>query len=120
MIVLDKFSSQARRLSCRVPQSSVLGPVLFSLYISPLEDVIMARCLNAMMCAHDSQLYNIIRQNNRATALLDLTFCIKISCPRMSLTCLNVTQRRLKSFTSPRLFHRPNQFHLSRIEIVFN
>ena len=40
----------------------------------------------------------------------------KISCP--ALRCLNVTQRRLKSFTSPRFFHRPNQFLLLRLEIV--
>ena len=36
----------------------------------------------------------------------------------MSLTCLNVTQRRLKSFSSPRVFHQPIQFLLSRLEIV--
>ena len=45
-----------------------------------------------------------------------LRFVSKISCP--ALTCLNVTQRRLKSFTSPRFLHRPNQFLLSRLEIV--
>ena len=76
-IVLDKFSSQPRRLSCGVPQGSVLGPVLFSLYISPLEDVIMAHGLNAMMYADDSQLNIIMRQSYRATALEDLTLCIQ-------------------------------------------
>ena len=45
-----------------------------------------------------------------------LRFVSKISCP--ALTCLNVTQRRLKSFTAPRFTHRPNQFLLSRLEIV--
>ena len=48
-IVLDKFSLQTTRLSCGVPQGSGLGQGLFSLYISPLEDVIMARGLNAFV-----------------------------------------------------------------------
>ena len=47
----------------------------FSLYISPLEDVIRAHGLNAMMYADDSQLYIIMRQSNLATALQDLTLC---------------------------------------------
>ena len=76
-IVLDKFSSQPRRLSCGVLQGSVLATVLFSLYISPLEDVIMVHGLNAMMYADDSQLYIIMRQSYRATALEDLTLCFQ-------------------------------------------
>ena len=65
------------RLFCGVPQGFVLGPVLFSLYISPLEDVITAHYLDAMMYAYDCQLYIIVRQSNRATALNDLTLCIE-------------------------------------------
>lgn len=48
-IVLDKFSLQTTRLSCRVPQGSGLGQGLFYLYISPLEDITMAHGLNAVM-----------------------------------------------------------------------
>ena len=76
-IMFDKFSFQPRRLSCGVPQGSILGPVLFSLYISPLEDVIRAHGLKVMIYADDSQLYIIMRQSNRATASKDLTLCIQ-------------------------------------------
>ena len=46
-----------------------------------------------------------------------LPFVSKISCPGMLVTCLWITQRRLKSFTS-RFTQRLNQFLPSRLEIV--
>ena len=93
--------------------------MLFSLYICPLEDVITTDGLNAMMYADNSQLYIIIRQTNRATALQDLTLCIQ---DIMSWNVSNMLKcnpkSRLKSFTSLRIFDRPNQFLPSRLGIV--
>ncbi|KAK3732682.1 hypothetical protein QZH41_000847 [Actinostola sp. cb2023] len=42
-------------------EGSVLGPVLFTLYVSPLEDIISAHGINCMMYADDSQLYAVLK-----------------------------------------------------------
>ena len=116
--MLDKFSSQPLRLSCGVPLGSVLGRVLFSLYISPLEVVIMAHGLNAMMIAYDSQLYIIMRQSNRGTGLQGLTLCIQdiMSWNVSNMLKCNPKKTEIIHFSSR--FYRPNQFLLSRLEFV--
>ena len=59
-----------------VPQGSVLEPLLFSLHYGPLEDVIRAHGIDAMMDADDSELYIIIKRSNRLVALDQLELCI--------------------------------------------
>ena len=46
-----------------------MGPLFFSLYYGPLEDVTRAHGIDVMMYADDSQLYIIIKRRNRRVAL---------------------------------------------------
>lgn len=75
-IVLETILSRPRFLSCGVPQGSILGPLLFSLNIPPLEDIISAHGLDAMMYADDTQLYIFMRKGNRVAALENLSLCL--------------------------------------------
>ena len=42
---------------CGVPQGTTLGPILFTLYVSPLEDILVKNNLNPMLFADDTQMY---------------------------------------------------------------
>ena len=58
-----------------VPQSSVIGPILFTLYSAALQDIVMAHGLNCVMYADDTQLYMIYHPSDKACALQKLQVC---------------------------------------------
>ena len=75
-VIVNGTYSDPKYNSFGVPQGSVLGPLLFSLYYGPLEDVIRAHGIDTMMYADDCQLYIIIKRSNRRVALDQLELCI--------------------------------------------
>ena len=60
-----------------VPQGSILGPLLFTLYIAPLQDIIARHNLDSMFYADDTQLYIAIDPANQVLSLTALRNCIE-------------------------------------------
>ena len=70
-------SSSPRNLHYGVPQGSILGPLLFTLYIAPLQDVIATFNLQCMFYADDTQLYIAVKPSTPELAIDSLSTCIK-------------------------------------------
>ena len=74
-IIIGDTSS--RFLEFGVPQGSIVGPLLFTLYIAPLQDAIQAYNLNCMFYAYDIQVYIAINPNDLSDALTTLRQCVE-------------------------------------------
>ena len=62
--------SDNHKLCCGVPQSSVLGPILYSMYTAPLADVISKHGMNYRFYADDSQTFLSFKPNDPGEPML--------------------------------------------------
>jgi len=74
-VSMDTCSSRTHEIRCGVPQGSILGPILFNLYMLPLGDVIRRHGISFHSYADDTQLYIAVSPDD--TGPIDALFnCI--------------------------------------------
>ena len=73
--IKDTFSDKVRLLY-GVPQGSVVGPVLFTLYTTPLSAIISSFDINHHLYADDTQIYMSLSVSNAKESLEKLQHCL--------------------------------------------
>jgi hypothetical protein len=76
-VVIDGKKSSLHVPEEGVPQGSVIGPLSFTLYSSPLEDIIDAHGIGKMLYADDTQVYVVLNNKDQAACISKLELCIK-------------------------------------------
>ena len=97
---IPPHSSPSAHLTFEVSQGSVLGPVLFNLYTTPLSSLISASSISYPLYADDTQLFISFVPTNFSSAINNLQSTITLISSGCLLTILLSILLKLNSFLS--------------------
>ena len=97
MLNVKDFSSE-HISSCRVPQGSVLGPLLFVMYTTPLSTLISSLSLNHHLYADDTQLFFSFHPGNFDSSIAHLQTALKHISSWMSPNLLTLNFSKTEFF----------------------
>ena len=109
-VKMDNFSSSLTSLNLGVPQGSVLGPIFFSLYTSPMCSIIVQHDLLFHQFADDISLFTGVFHPDPSLTLLKLSSCLSAlnSWFSQSQLKLNPTKSEVMFVGSSRLLAKYN------------
>ena len=91
---INESYSSKHVLSVGVPQGSVLGPVLYLMYTSPVSDVIESYNINYHLYADDSQLYVAFKTNDASLVKNRIESCVGDICRWMNRNDLKLNEHK--------------------------
>ena len=100
-----------------VPQGSVLGALLFTLYTTPLSSMISGHTIPHHLYADDSQLYVYFASGDSAAALNGLQSCLASVQSRMSTNKLELNPDKTEFLLIRNERHRSKYFSMFPIEL---
>ena len=77
VVKVDNATSKSYTISCGVPQGSILGPILFVIYILPLGDIIQKHGILYHQFADDNQTYFSFKATDQDVNLRKMEKCVQ-------------------------------------------
>ncbi|PIK46401.1 putative RNA-directed DNA polymerase from mobile element jockey-like [Apostichopus japonicus] len=75
-VAVETALSDALLMDCGMPQGSVAGPVIFTMYSAPIEDIASSNGIECMTYADDTQLHISMNPSNRDVSVSKLEQCL--------------------------------------------